>query len=49
MLFTDIDECGSTPCQNQGTCNDHVNHYECTCVAGYSGYLCQIGNYLLYL
>lgn len=42
----DIDECASNPCQNNGTCNDHIYQYTCTCVAGYSGYQCQIGNKL---
>lgn len=44
--FSDIDECASNPCQNNGTCNDLINQYNCTCVAGYSGYQCQTGNKL---
>lgn len=44
--ISDIDECASNPCQNNGTCNDHINQYNCTCVEGYSGYQCQTGNKL---
>ena len=42
-LFTDIDECVSAPCQNGGTCTDHVNSYLCQCAPGYSGLQCQTG------
>ena len=38
---TDVNECGSSPCQNGATCNDQVNKYRCTCVAGYAGTNCQ--------
>ena len=40
-LSLDINECGSSPCQNGGTCVDGVNQYTCTCAAGYEGTLCQ--------
>ena len=42
-LFTDIDECLSQPCQNAGNCTDFVNGFECTCVSGYTGLLCETG------
>ena len=41
----DINECQSTPCQNGGTCNDAVNQYTCSCVAGYVGTHCETGGY----
>ena len=37
----DINECSSSPCQNDGACNDGVNRYTCSCVAGYNGVNCQ--------
>ena len=42
-LFADIDECGSSPCQNGGTCTDLVDGYTCTCSAGYTGSDCETG------
>ena len=39
--FIDVDECASSPCQNGGTCTDHVNQYTCACVEGYTGENCQ--------
>ena len=44
LLIPDIDECGSDPCQNGGTCNDLVNGYNCTCASGYTGDNCETGN-----
>ncbi|MCP3664211.1 MAG: calcium-binding EGF-like domain-containing protein [Gammaproteobacteria bacterium] len=38
----EIDECDSSPCQNGATCNQMVNHYSCTCAAGYTGDHCEI-------
>lgn len=38
---TDINECASNPCQNGGSCSDHVNRYSCSCVPGYLGLICQ--------
>ena len=45
-MHTDIDECDSNPCQNNGTCNDEVNGYTCTCAAGFTGTECAIGIFL---
>lgn len=36
----DIDECESTPCVHNATCDDRVNHYFCVCLAGMSGPYC---------
>ena len=43
LIFSDINECSSNPCQNLGTCNDGVNMYTCTCAAGYTGDNCETG------
>ena len=40
---TDVNECASNPCQNGGTCVDLVNSYHCTCIPGYIGTHCSIG------
>ena len=43
VTFVDIDECASTPCQNEGTCTDLEGGYSCNCVAGYEGTNCESG------
>ena len=40
---TDINECASAPCQNDGTCTDNINGYTCTCRDGYEGSNCETG------
>uniref|UniRef100_A0A672IFL9 Protein eyes shut homolog n=1 Tax=Salarias fasciatus TaxID=181472 RepID=A0A672IFL9_SALFA len=37
----DTNECGSNPCQNQGSCVDRVNSYSCDCKMGFSGLRCE--------
>uniref|UniRef100_A0AAR2KS92 Protein eyes shut homolog n=1 Tax=Pygocentrus nattereri TaxID=42514 RepID=A0AAR2KS92_PYGNA len=37
----DTNECGSSPCQNQGHCVDGVNSYYCYCKPGFSGQHCE--------
>ena len=41
ILFEDIDECASSPCQNGGSCTDQVYNYTCSCVGGYGGANCE--------
>ncbi|XP_052106655.1 proprotein convertase subtilisin/kexin type 6-like [Mytilus californianus] len=36
-----IDQCISTPCQNNGTCTNNVYSYSCQCPDDYSGTNCQ--------
>ena len=43
LVFPDIDECGSNPCANRGTCIDGVNSFTCSCVEGYTGRDCETG------
>ena len=38
---TEIDECESNPCLNGATCLDRLNHFQCECMPGYSGRLCE--------
>ena len=43
VLFTEINECESSPCQHNGTCIDEVNRYSCVCIPGYTGVNCEKG------
>ena len=47
-LFTDIDECASTPCQNGGECIDGVNSVTCKCAEYYTGPRCETGTYIIF-
>uniref|UniRef100_A0A8K9UV22 EGF-like domain-containing protein n=1 Tax=Oncorhynchus mykiss TaxID=8022 RepID=A0A8K9UV22_ONCMY len=38
---TYINECGSSPCLNGGTCVDEMNQFSCTCTKGWAGATCQ--------
>jgi len=38
----DIDECIPKPCQNNATCLNLLNNYNCTCTPGYTGKNCHI-------
>lgn len=41
LLYTDINDCQPDPCENNGTCTDLVNDYQCDCVAGFNGTNCE--------
>ena len=43
-MVQDTDHCAQRPCQNGATCMDGVDDYSCTCVAGYTGKNCSLGN-----
>ena len=49
VLFPDFDECARDPCQNDGTCVDKVNTFECICREYYRGRLCQHGEHAFLL
>ena len=49
LLSTDFNECASDPCDNGAACNDGVNMYTCSCVAGYEGINCATGKRLYYI
>ena len=39
-FVTEIDECAENPCQNNGTCLDLINDYQCNCAAGFNDTNC---------
>ncbi len=38
---TEINECESSPCENNSTCVDLVGRFECNCTANYTGVRCE--------
>ena len=46
LFLTDINDCADSPCQNNGTCTDLVNDYNCSCIPGYTGQNCTQGKML---
>ena len=46
---SDIDECLVYSCYNDGICNEVENGFNCTCVAGFTGALCETGTFNLTL
>ena len=39
---TEANECDSSPCENNSTCIDLLNGFECNCTANYTGVRCEI-------
>lgn len=37
-----IDDCGSSPCLNSGTCIDEIDTFRCRCMPGFVGELCEV-------
>ena len=44
LLKTDIDDCVGHRCENNGTCADRVNGFNCSCAPGFNGTQCETGN-----
>ena len=38
---TELDECDSSPCLNNGECEDLINAYACNCQPGYTSVNCE--------
>ena len=38
---TDVNECASMPCQNNGTCIDDINGFTCNCTSAFTGAVCE--------
>ena len=47
-LLTELNECESDPCVNNATCNDLVNMYNCTCMPGWTGPICETGKQVVH-
>ena len=47
--FTDINECSSNPCKNNGTCIDLVGEFKCYCMPGFNGSACETGRFICFL
>ena len=43
IVFADIDECLSEPCENNGTCVDGAGGHTCICTALFTGHNCESG------
>ncbi len=41
VFLSDIDECASSPCENNATCLQDIDFFNCTCVAGFTGTHCE--------
>lgn len=39
---TDIDDCESNPCVNEGECVDQVSGFRCICPVGFAGQMCEV-------
>ena len=37
IIFIDIDECVSNPCDSKATCTNEIGTFTCECDAGYEG------------
>ena len=42
-MFSDTNECSSSPCKNNATCQDSINGYVCSCLPGFTGNYCETG------
>ena len=43
FFYSDIDDCTVGACKNNGTCQDLVNDFRCTCASGFTGKTCSDG------
>lgn len=46
---TNINECASNPCLNQGTCIDDVAGYKCNCLLPYTGMKCTCFGWCIFV
>ena len=43
-FISDINECRTMPCLNNGTCRNEYNNFTCQCPSDWTGRLCEKGN-----
>ena len=41
IFDTDVNECASMPCLNNGTCVDDINGFTCNCTSAFTGAVCE--------
>ena len=41
-IFLDIQDCASSPCNNDGTCVEVAEGYRCVCKPGFTGANCEV-------
>ena len=44
--FLEINECKKNPCRNGSFCIPIRGGFHCSCLPGFTGHVCDIGNYL---
>lgn len=44
-MFSDINECENSPCQNEGRCTDSEGSFSCNCTDGWEGPVCDQSNH----
>ena len=49
IYLLDIDNCTPNPCKHGSGCTDLVNGYICSCSAGYTGQICDVGKNIEYI
>ena len=47
VLITEINHCASEPCENGGTCTNHMTGVTCECHPDYIGAMCDNGELCL--
>ena len=47
VFLLDVNECESSPCMNNATCNDDVDGYTCNCADGFTGTHCETGTIMV--
>ena len=45
LRSTEINECDVGPCKNNANCTDLLNDFNCSCLPGYTGKTCDIGEF----
>lgn len=44
-MFSDINECENSTCQNGGRCTDSEGSFSCSCTDGWEGPVCDQSNH----
>ena len=44
IIMTELNECDSSPCANNGVCTDEINSFTCSCSIGWTDPVCSTGS-----